>query len=133
MARDGRLPHRMAICAAVVSTGCTGPVYHVPSAPTPVAATYKESTELAIPYVSVIHPERASPRGRDRLAGKRVACATTFTFGYWTRKLDRTSLIANCMVARLAVHRTVPVASCSRWRIAVSARSASRNMATEWR
>lgn len=41
--------------------------------------------------------------------------------------------IANCIVATAAVQRTVPIGSVSRWRIALSANSASRNIAAACR
>src|SRR5215469_2298490 len=58
-----------------------------------------------------------------------VAWATTLTLGKRRRKSGTISRIANCMVATAAVQRTVPVGSFSRWRMAVSASSASRNIA----
>jgi hypothetical protein len=48
-------------------------------------------------------------------------------------KVATISRIANCIVATAAVQRTVPVGSFSRWRMAVSASSASRNITTAWR
>jgi NodT family efflux transporter outer membrane factor (OMF) lipoprotein len=48
------------LCAAVLSTACVGPAYHVPRAPAPIAAAYKEARgmwKLATPLDAV-------PRGR---------------------------------------------------------------------
>ncbi|HEX3760044.1 MAG TPA: efflux transporter outer membrane subunit [Kofleriaceae bacterium] len=51
---------RAALSAAVLSTGCVGPAYHVPRAPAPVAAAYKE---LGAGWKHAT-PSDAIPRGR---------------------------------------------------------------------
>jgi NodT family efflux transporter outer membrane factor (OMF) lipoprotein len=49
-----------ALCAAALSTACVGPAYHVPRAPTPVAAAYKEAHGMW----KLATPLDAIPRGR---------------------------------------------------------------------
>jgi NodT family efflux transporter outer membrane factor (OMF) lipoprotein len=48
------------LCAAALAAGCVGPAYHVPRAPTPVAAAYREAGGMW----KLATPLDAIPRGR---------------------------------------------------------------------